>query len=98
MKSTLLPRLGPVAAPTGLALLPATGIAAPKPGNDFLSLNGTLSGCTFTVTVQWSGFQQANFLEVFVTDGFAGTPIGATDVRIQNRDSTMTVTLPPLAD
>ncbi|HET9576476.1 MAG TPA: hypothetical protein VFP44_01540 [Usitatibacter sp.] len=82
-----------------ISMLPASVAAAPKPGTDWLWLSASLNtvDCTFTITVNWAGFQDAKLLEVFATEGYAGVPILPTDFRIKNRDNQMTVTMPPLA-
>ena len=85
-------------ASAALSLAPAGPAAAAQAGTDWLWLSGTLTGCTWTITVQWAGFQEAKYLEVFTTETYTGAPLLSTVVRIKNKDSTATVTLPPLAD
>ena len=80
-----------------LALAPAAPSLAKQPGPDWLWLTASATDCTFTVTVNWAGFQEAKLLEVFATDGYTGSPLVPTTVAIKNKDSTATVTLPPLA-
>lgn len=85
-------------ASAALSLAPAGPAAAAQPGTDWLWLSGTLTGCTWTITVQWAGFQEAKYLEVFTTETYTGVPLLSTLVRIRNKDNIATVTLPPLAD
>lgn len=79
-----------------LALVPAAAMAK-QAGTDWLWLSANATDCTFTVTVNWAGFQEAKLLEVFATDGYTGAPLVPTTVAIKNKDSTATVTLPALA-
>jgi hypothetical protein len=83
-----------------LALAPAA--AAKGSGQDWLWLSGQLdwTSCVFTVTIDWSGFKQAKWVDVFVTEGATGSRLATVSatVRIQNKDNgRMVVTLPPLA-
>ena len=97
----ILPRKLLFAAMTSsaLCLAAAPPASATQPGGtDWLWLSGTLTGCTWTITVQWAGFPDAKYLEVFTTETYTGVPLVVTDVRIKNKDNTATVTLPPLAD
>lgn len=80
------------------ALTLPSAAPAKQSGSDWLWLSATLTGCTWTVTVQWAGFRDAKYLEVFTTEGYAGAPLLSTIVPIKNKESTATVTLPPLAD
>lgn len=80
-----------------LALAPVAPAMAKQAGPDWLWLSATATDCTFTVTVNWAGFQEAKLLEVFATDGYAGSALVPTTVAIKNKDATATVTLPPLA-
>jgi hypothetical protein len=73
---------------------PAT---AAQSGTDWLWLTASLVDCTWTVTVTWAGYKDAKYLEVFTTETYTGVPLVPTVVRIRNKDSTATVTLPPLA-
>lgn len=98
MKSFTRNALSSAAAALALSLAPAGPAAAAQAGTDWLWLSGTLTGCTWTITVQWAGFQDAKFLEVFTTETYTGAPLLSTMVRIKNKDNTATVTLPPLAD
>ena len=97
MKAMIGKSFRAVVAGAVISVLPASVAAAPKPPTDWLWLSASLTDCTFTITVNWAGFQDAKLLEVFVTDGYTGVPILPTDFRIKNKDNVMTVTMPPLA-
>jgi hypothetical protein len=84
------------AAVAAMLCIPAT-VSAKQTGTDWLWLSARLDGCTWTVTVNWAGYKDSKYLEVFTTEGYAGAPIVSTVVQIQNKDNTATVTLPPLA-
>lgn len=96
--STIRKAFGAVVAGATLSLIPAASNAGTKPpANDWLWLSGTLTDCTFTITVNWAGFPEAKYVEVFATDGYAGAPVLPTAVRIKNKDNVMVVTMPALA-
>ena len=80
-----------------LCLAPVASAVAAQPGTDWLWLSANATDCTFTVTVNWNGFKAAKDLEVFVTEGYAGSPLVSTVVPVRNKDVVATVTLPPLA-
>ena len=96
MKSTRNVAAAALAAAT-LCIVPATPAAAAKTGTDWLWLSASLTDCTFTITVNWAGFQEAKYVEVFVTDGYTGAPVLPTAVRIKNKDGMAVVTMPSLA-
>jgi len=96
MKSTRNVAAAALAA-AGLCMVPATPANAAKTGTDWLWLSASLTDCTFTITVNWAGFQEAKSVEVFVTDGYTGAPILPTAVRIKNKDGMAVVTMPALA-
>ena len=78
--------------------LPTTA-PAKQTGTDWLWLSGSLdvNTCVWTVTVNWGGYKDAKYIEVFATEGYAGAPLVSTVVQIQNKDSQVTVALPLLA-
>lgn len=91
-----------IAAATALAALAiASPAAATKPAPpDWLWLSASEASCTWTITVTWNGFKRAKTLEVFVTEGYAGSPIAPTRYPVNDyRDNvaTVTVTLAPSA-
>lgn len=96
----ILPRklLSAALASSALCLAATYPASAAQAGTDWLWLSGTLTGCTWTITVEWAGFQEAKYLEVFTTETYTGVPLAVTDVRIRNKQGTATVTLPPLAE
>lgn len=89
-------KIVPAAVAAAMLALPAAA-PAKQSGTDWLWLSATLNACTWTVTVNWAGYKDAKYLEVFTTEGYNGVPLVSTLVQIQNKDATATVTLPPLA-
>ncbi|HET9576478.1 MAG TPA: hypothetical protein VFP44_01550 [Usitatibacter sp.] len=87
-----------LAMPATLAAAAFTALpaSAANTGTDWLWLSASLSGCTFTITVDWNGYPDAKYVEVFVTDGYTGAPILPTAVRIKNKDNHAVVTMPPM--
>jgi hypothetical protein len=84
-------------ASTALCLAAAAPASAAQTGTDWLWLTASETACTWTVTVNWAGFQEAKLLEVFVTETYTGVPLAVTDVRIKNKQGVATVTVGPLA-
>ena len=88
-----------VAAATAVAALAvAFPVAAKAPPQDWLWLSASEAGCTWTITVNWNGFKRAKTLEVFVTEGYTGSPIAPTQYPLtayKDNVATVTVTLAP---
>ncbi|HET9653590.1 MAG TPA: hypothetical protein VFP36_15430 [Usitatibacter sp.] len=76
---------------------PGSALATQNTNPPWLWLTASLTDCTFTITPTWAGYPEAKYVEVFVTEGYTGTAILPTDVRIKNKDATITVTMPALA-
>lgn len=93
---SIVRKLVPAAVAAAMLSLPAAA-PAKQSGTDWLWLSARLDGCTWTVTVNWAGYRDSKYLEVFTTEGYTGAPLVSTVVQIQNKDATATVTLPPLA-
>lgn len=80
----------------GLLVVPGTpAVAAPTTG--WLSLTSTVSGCIWTVNVEWAGFKGARTLEAYVTETYNGTPLVPTFERVNSRSGVTAITLSPLA-
>jgi hypothetical protein len=89
-----------VAAATAAAALSAFPVQAKQATQDWLWLSAHEASCTWTITVTWSGFNKAKTLEVFVTEGYAGTPVAPTQYAVNDYKggvATVTVTLAPSA-
>ena len=89
-----------IAAATALAALAiATPVAAKAPPpQDWLWLSANETSCVWTITVTWNGYKKAKELEVFVTEGYTGTPIAPTRYPVNDYKgnvATVTVTLAP---
>jgi hypothetical protein len=82
---------------TMLVLVSSAPAMAAAPSAGWLSLTSTVSGCTWTVNVTWTGFKGAKTLEAYVTQTYTGAPLVPTFVPVNSKSGIATVTLTPLA-
>jgi hypothetical protein len=79
----------------GLALAPGASVAR-SPGNEWLTLYYSRSGCSYSLTAKWAGANGAKSVEMWLEEN--GARISPTHVEtVNSKSGTLTYTFPALA-